>query len=317
MARKKKEVKESIKVETPKRRRGWIVLIIAISFGFLFIGCVSFLTSVDTKSGNVASIPIKGIILMDGTRTQFGESIASATEIIAFIDEANENEAVEAIILDINSPGGSAVASMELAEAVRESEKPVIAVIREIGTSGAYWVASAADVIVARDLSVTGSIGVIASYIEYAGLMKRFNLTYRRLVAGERKDLGSPYRELLPDEELVLQKKLDYMHEVFIAHVAFNRNLSVEEVRELADGFIFLGAEAIDNGLIDVIGGYDDAIELLEESLNITADISEYKHVPTFIEALSGLFSENSYFVGRGIGDSFKTKAIESFEVFI
>jgi len=287
MARKKKAVK---KVEVPKRRWGWIVLIIAISFGFLFIGCVSLLSSVDIKLGNVASIPIKGVILMDGTKTQFGTNIASATEIIAFIDEANENDFVEAIILDINSPGGSAVASMELAEAIRESEKPVVAVIREIGTSGAYWAASAADIIVARDLSITGSIGVIGSYIEYAGLMRRFNLTYRRLVAGDRKDLGSPYRELLPDEQAVLQHKINYMHEVFITHVAFNRNLSVEEVRELADGFIFLGAEAIDNGLIDVIGGYDDAVELLEESLNITADISEYEHEPTFIEALSGLF---------------------------
>ena len=126
MARKKKAVK---KVEVPKRRWGWIVLIIAISFGFLFIGCVSLLSSVDIKLGNVASIPIKGVILMDGTKTQFGTNIASATEIIAFIDEANENDFVEAIILDINSPGGSAVASMELAEAIRESEKPVVAVI--------------------------------------------------------------------------------------------------------------------------------------------------------------------------------------------
>jgi len=296
-----------------KPRRWLKILLIFILIAFLFVGCVTFF-SLEIKIGNVASIPIEGVILMDGTKTSFGDRIASAKEIVGFINEAEENEFVEAIILDINSPGGTAVASYEIAEAIKGTTKPVVAVIREIGTSGAYWAASAADVIYARDLSITGSIGVIGSYIEYAGLMQRFNVTHRRLVAGERKDIGTPYRELLPSEQAALQAKLDYMHGVFIAQVAQNRNLSVEKVKEFADGFFYLGAEAIEMELIDVIGGYDDAVEFIEDTLNITAEIDEYEHVPTLIEALAGVFSEQSYYVGRGMGDSFKVRTIDMFE---
>ena len=308
--------KGSKRKEQPRRRWPWILLLL-VSIGFFFFGCVSLLISTSKiPLGNVASIPIKGIILMDGTTTQLGDRVASSSEIVDFIKQAEDNDLIQAIILDINSPGGTAVASMEIAEAVKNADKPVIAVVREIGTSGAYWVASAADLIIARDLSITGSIGVIGSYIEFAGLLTRFNMTYRRLVAGDRKDMGSPYRELLPEEESFIQQKLDFMHDVFISHVAQNRNMSIADIKYLADGSIYLGAEAIDLGLIDRIGGYDDAVVYIEESLNITADISEYKHVPSFIEALAGLMSENSYLVGRGIGDSVKTERYNRLEVF-
>jgi len=309
MARKKPNKKH--------RRWGWMILLLVISIGFFFVGCVSFLISTaKLPLGNVASIPIKGIILMDGTQTTFGEKVAAASEIVDFIKEAEDNDLVKAIILDINSPGGSAVASMEIAEAVKKAEKPVVVVIREIGTSGAYWVASAADMVMARDLSITGSIGVIGSYIELAGLLHRFNLTYRRLIAGERKDLGTPYRELQPDEEQIIQEKLDFMHDVFITHVAENRNLSFEHVKQLADGSIYLGAEAIELGLIDRIGSYDDGVAYIEELLNITVEISEYKHVPSLLEALAGVFSENSYYIGRGVGDSLKTRSNQGLQVF-
>jgi len=306
--------------KNPKKKHrgwGWMILLLVISIGFFFVGCVSFLISTaKLPLGNVASIPIKGIILMDGTQTTFGEKVAAASEIVDFIKQAEDNDLVKAIILDINSPGGSAVASMEIAEAVKKAEKPVVVVIREIGTSGAYWVASAADMVIARDLSITGSIGVIGSYIELAGLLHRFNLTYRRLIAGERKDLGTPYRELQPDEEKIIQGKLDFMHKVFITHVAENRNLSFEHVKALADGSIYLGAEAIELGLIDRIGSYDDGVAYIEDLLNITVEISEYKHVPSLLEALTGVFSENSYYIGRGVGDSLKTRSNQGLQMF-
>lgn len=307
--------KRRIKKEEKRKPWGWITLILLISVGFLFISCVNFLVG-DTSIGNVASIPIEGVILMDGTKTSLGEAVASAKDIVGFIEEADADDSIEAIILDINSPGGSAVASMEIAEAVKKAEKPVIAVIREIGASGAYWIASAADTIYARDLSITGSIGVIASYIEFAGLLERYNMTYRRLVAGERKDIGNPFRELKDYEADLMQQKLDYMHEVFIAHVAANRGLAVEDVRVLADGFIYLGVEAKENGLIDEIGSYADAVAAIEADLNITVEIEEYEKDLSFIEALASLFSQQSYNVGIGIGDSFKASRVNKLQVF-
>ena len=108
--------------------------------------------------------------------------------------------------MEINSPGGSAVASDEIATAVKNAKKPVISLIREVGASGGYWVASASDYIIANRMSITGSIGVISSYLEFSGLMEKYGVGYERLVAGENKDLLTPYKKLEADQKALVQK---------------------------------------------------------------------------------------------------------------
>ena len=174
------------------------VLLLLSVLGFVAVGISSLFMGVDVESlsGNVALIPIDGIIVGAKDSEYIFETITSSPETVEFIEKANKNPNIKAIILEINSPGGSAVASEEIANAVKKTNKTTVAWVREIGTSGAYWVASSSDYIVANRVSITGSIGVIASYLEFAGLIERYNITYQRLVSGKYKDIGSPFKEM-------------------------------------------------------------------------------------------------------------------------
>jgi len=282
------------------------VLFLLSMFSVFLLSLVSlFLIDDFSESGNVALIKIKGPIMGDKSRGALATDGTSSAEIVKLLKKVGKKDSVKAVIIEINSPGGSAVASAEIADAVTKLNKPTVAVIREVGASGAYWVASATDKIFAHRLSMTGSIGVISSYIEYAGFLNRYNFTYQRLVAGKYKDAGSPFKPLTDEERNLFQEKLDSLHEVFIEEVALNRDLSKEHVRELATGFIFLGSEAKAEGLVDELGGRDEAIAYLEKELGIEVEIGEYKTKTTWGDILSDLQFSRGYSVGRGIGDSF------------
>ncbi len=254
--------------------------------------------SQEIQSGNIAVIPLKGSIM---TGQDFSESIDSE-EIIEFIEEANEDSSIKAIILDINSPGGTPVASEEIASAIKKANKTTVAVIRDVGASGAYWVASATDQIWANNMSITGSIGVIGSYLEFAKFTQDWNLTYRRLVGGKNKDIGDPLAELTPEKEALLQNQINLMHTYFIQAVAENRNLSVEQVQELADGRTYLGSQAKELGLIDSIGNMNDALETLEKQLNITAKTIVYEHRADVFDILNRFSTQSMQALGKGIG---------------
>ena len=172
-------------------------------------------------------------------------------------------------MLSINSPGGSAVASEEVARAVREASKPTVALIRDSGASGAYWIASASDWIVASPMSLTGSVGVVASQLEFAGLLQRYNVTYRKLTAGELKDIGTPYREMTAEEQQLLQEKLDRIHAYFLREVGANRKLDEEQLEELRSGIFFLGEEALERGLVDELGGKQEVEAHLKSTLGV------------------------------------------------
>lgn len=285
---------------------GLFFLVLFLSFFGSFAGQAPVITS-----GNVAVIPLSGIILTeDGPEQLFGgETIAPSSRIVKFIEDANTNPDVHAIVIEIDSPGGSPVASDEIAQAVRKSGKPAVAVIREVGASGAFWVATAADRIFAHPLSVTGSIGVTGSYLEFAGLLRDWNITYRSLTSGKYKDAGSPYKELTRDEEAIYRDVLDRIHGRFVKTVAENRGLPEQKVRELATGFIYLGEEALELGLIDEFGGRKEAIAWIERELNITAQPFELQVRPTPFELLFGALGKPFYAVGRGIGSAFMDRA--------
>lgn len=300
--------------EPAKGGKIWAVVIVGLAFlGFLIL--LSYFSSggFNAGVGNIALIEIKGIITGDGADGLLSSSVSSK-EIIALIEKADKNMFIKAIILEINSPGGSAVASAEVAEAVQKSQKPVVAVIREVGASGAYWIASATDRIYAHPLSMTGSIGVIGSYLEFAGLLERYNVTYRRLVAGDYKDTGNPYKRMTEEEQTLYQQKLDAMHAAFIDAVAKNRNLDLEKVRKLATGFVYLGGEAITLNLIDELGGVSGAEEYIEGLFGIKANTITYKKKQTLTEILSGVTANQLYKIGIGIGEGlFRALAANSY----
>ncbi len=275
---------------------GFISLITAVIIG-LFIG-----SSGSEPDGNVALISISGPIVSDSPGNFIGRGTADSADITKLIEKADKNDNIKAILLEINSPGGSAVASWELVRAIEKTNKTVVAWIRESGASGAYWAASASDHIVASPLSITGSIGVLSSYIDFSGTLERYNASYQRLVSGKYKDMGTPFRHLTPEEQELFQKKLDMLKGFFVDSVAENRHLPREKVEELATGEFFLGAEAIKLGLIDELGGKDEAVTWIEKKDNIKAKIAEYKKPVTFGDVLANMLSRSGFDLGRGLG---------------
>lgn len=296
--------------QEPKQRSPWLVIIsillVLTVFSFFVVGCVSILVVSNgvLETGNVAVIPIKGVIMIEQDSDLFSATTMSATEIIEQIEKAQKDPAIQAIVLDINSPGGGPVASAEIARAITEANKTTVAVIREVGASGAYWAASAADHVIANEVSVTGSIGVIGSYLMYGDLLERYNVSYERFIAGKYKDMGSPYREMSAEEKALYQTLLDKMRGVFIRAVAENRKLEYDYIQTLATGQVYLGSEALQLGLIDELGGKKEAYSYIEKKLGITVEPVKYEKEKSFFELLAEALDNTAFSVGTGIGNA-------------
>lgn len=284
------------------RLRLVLMTIGAVLFSLFIVLPLLFAIFDGSKLGNVALIPVEGAITADGSQ-ELGMSSASSKEVVSFIEDADDNPQVKVLLLEINSPGGSAVASDEIASAVKKTKKPVVALIREAGASGGYWVASAADYIIANRMSITGSIGVLSSYLEFSGLMEKYGVGYEQLMAGEYKDMGAPYRKLSELERTIMQSKLNRIHQYFIEEVAANRNLDVAEVEAIATGEFFLGAEALELGLVDKLGDKTTAEEFIQKTYGLEdIDYVLYQRKAGFLEMLGGVFSDFSFSIGQGMG---------------
>ena len=179
----------------------------------------------------------------------------TASEYIAYmIDQAEKSDNIHAILLEVDSPGGEPVAGEEIAHAVRDSAKPVVSMIRQIGASAGYWAISGSDRIFASRNSDIGSIGVTASYLQNVYEDKEFV----DLSSGKYKDTGNPDKRITDEERALVKRDIQIIHTNFVEEVAENRNLPIEDVRALADGSTMLGEQARQLGLIDEIGGMSE-----------------------------------------------------------
>jgi len=305
--------KNKPKASKKRMRRGSLIAIIIIVFFLVtFISCSVMLLNSSSESdyssgvGNVALIDIKGVLRTGSSSDIFAPEYASSTKIIKKIRDAEEDSDIQAIVLEINSPGGGAVASYEIANEIKQSKKPTVAWIREVGASGGYWIASSTDHIITNPMSVTGSIGVIGSYLEFEGLLDDYNVTYRRLVAGKYKDLGSPFKEMLPEEEVLYQKKLDLIYDYFVKDVAKNRNLSENKTIELATGIFYLGVEAKELGLVDELGGENEVKDYLEQKIGLSnVKFKKYYDKRSIWDAFGSVIQDASFNIGRGMASYF------------
>ncbi|OGY55712.1 MAG: hypothetical protein A2912_01210 [Candidatus Buchananbacteria bacterium RIFCSPLOWO2_01_FULL_40_23b] len=294
-------------VEQPvkKTRPLWVTIGILFIVFFVVIPLLSTFLFDEKSVGNVAIIPIHGVITGDGEASYMYGQTVSSLQIIDYIKAADQNKAVKVILLEINSPGGSPVASDEIATAVKKAQKPVVALIRESGASGGYWIASAADHIIAHKMSLTGSIGVVASHLEFSGLMEKYGVGYERLIAGEVKDMGTPFKKMSEYEIGIMQKKLDILHDYFIDEVAANRKLAREKVKKLATGEVYLGVEAKQLGLVDELGDYAVAEEYVKKTYALdSVEYMRYEPEKGLLDVLLGVMNEFSFHVGRGVGAS-------------
>ena len=266
-----------------------VVIVLSIAFSLFF--STSGIQSPTT--GTVMKIPITGAISTTGSSSLFESTLTSKT-IADKIESANEDTAIDAILLVIDSPGGAPVASHEIARAVEEADKPVASQIREVGASGAYWVASSSDYIVSDPVSITGSVGVLSSYLDFSGLLSDYNVTYQRFVNGEYKDLGTPYKPLEDDERRKLQSKIDLLGEYFLDDVVEKRGLSERQKQQIQTAEFFIGVESIDVGLVDELGGEDEAIAWLENQTDMSLSTTEAQFQRGFFQSLGGMSLKSS-----------------------
>ncbi len=189
--------------------------------------------------------------------------------ILEQLEKIEENSSVKAVVLRLETPGGSVAASQEiyrkLASLRDELEIPIVASMGNIAASGGYYVAMGADTIIANPGTITGSIGVIFSIPQYYELFEKIGIGSEVIKSGRFKDTGSPFRSMNDAEKDYLQALIDDSYEQFIETVAEERNLDIEKVKLLADGRVFTGRQAKKQNLIDILGGYDDAIDLAGE----------------------------------------------------
>jgi protease-4 len=181
--------------------------------------------------------------------------------IIGQLKRAEEDNAVKAIILRIDSPGGTASASEEIATEVARLTKPTLASIGDVGASGAYMIASQCEEIMSTNTSAVGSIGVIMEIGDYSELAKKLGVKFVAIHEGRFKDAGSPWRGLTATETAMLQADAKIAYDNFISIVAKGRRMNESAVRDLATGWAWPGVKAKDLGLVDRIGNYTDAVK--------------------------------------------------------
>jgi signal peptide peptidase SppA len=204
---------------------------------------------------------------------QASKDIASSEEIVRAINNANSDNSIKAIILEIDSGGGSPVAGEEVATALKKSKKPTVALIRGQGDSAAYLSATGANYIIASDDSDVGSIGVTMSYVDNANKNEQDGLTFDQLSIGKFKDAGDPDKSLTAEEKALFDRDLKILYSNFIKTVSTNRNLDISKVTALADGSSMLGQMAKENGLIDKVGNIYDAESYLQKQIKTNINI--------------------------------------------
>lgn len=233
----------------------------------------------ETEKCNVQSIKLLGNLLtyvaIDNSEADsaYSSSQNSADYIVATINEAEKNDEIKAIILEVDSYGGMPTAGEEIANALAAAQKPTVALIRQAGTSAAYLAASGADLIFASKYSDIGGIGVTFSYLDYAEKNKKEGLTYNQLSVGKFKDAGDPDKPLTQEERDLITRDLNITYDDFIKDVAQNRKLPIEKVRQLADGSTMMGQMAMENKLIDRLGSIPDIKDYLKEKIGQDIEI--------------------------------------------
>ncbi len=195
--------------------------------------------------------------------------ILSSERAVRQLDRFSRRKDIAAILVRIDSPGGTVAASQEIYAKLRkvraEGTKPVIASLGSVAASGGYYVAVAADTIMAGPGTTTGSIGVILDYPVATDLMEKIGLQMEVVKSGSLKDAGSPFRTPTQEDRRSFQRVIDDLHAQFTEVVAEERHLSLERVRQLATGEVFTGRQALELGLVDLLGGFEEALALAGE----------------------------------------------------
>lgn len=245
-----------------------ILYFIVIVFILLFIIAGSFYLIMGGKNFGISKnrvevIYVQGVMLTGSIPTGFG--IATSEDIVKSLRDASEDEGVKAIVMRINSPGGSPASAEEIVGAMKKIDKPIVISMGDVAASAAYYISAPADRIIANPDTMTGSIGVIWEFQNRSKFYDKDGTSFYIAKSGELKDMGGDWRGLSDEEKQYVDLVIIEAYDRFIKEVADDRNLSLGKVKDLADGRIYTGAKAKELGLVDDLGSLDDAIEIAAE----------------------------------------------------
>lgn len=260
------------------------VVLVTIILSVISIGTLYELDEgVSDGRCNVAVLPVEGVVLPYSGLIDVPLVVTPGT-VADYLMLAEEDTGIEAVLLEINSPGGTPVASERIAERLRASTLPVVGLVGDQSASGGYMIAAATDYLLASAMSDIGSIGVDMSYVEESERNEEEGLTYVQLTTGKFKDIGSPNRPITAEERALLERDLKIVNDHFIDLISLYRGLEREAVVALADGATMPGALAVENGLVDSIGGRSEARQAIATILDkdpSQVEFCEYE-VPIF-----------------------------------
>jgi protease-4 len=301
-------------IQTRSRATGWIVtcvflmMLLGLSMFFNLLGLIPKTKKARTETifqelifAGESSSPHKiAVIDIDGVISKYTEGFTGRDGMVGDIKQqlklAVEDEDVKAIIIRIESPGGEVLASDELYNAILKAkmEKPLVASMGSVAASGGYYVAVGSDYIIADELTITGSIGVIMETLNYKGLMDKVGLQSHTFKSGKFKDLMNGSREPTPEEMALVQDMIMETYNKFVGIVATRRKMDVESLKQgLADGRILTGSQAKVGGFVDELGDFDVAIQRAKERAKITdARVFQY-YVPFSFGRLFGFAAKS------------------------
>lgn len=260
----------------------------------------------DTTEYNTAKVSVSGPITRDRGRPSplSGPTGATADEVVEQIEAADEDENVEALLVELNTPGGEVVPSDDIRRAAAAFDGPTVGYTTDLCASGGYWIASGCDELWARNGSLVGSIGVIGSRPNAAGLADKLGISYEQFTAGEYKDAGVPLREIEEEEREYLQSLIDGYYEQFVETVSEGREMDSETIRD-TEARVYLGPDAVELGLVDELGTQDDVEEALGERIDADVELREFTPERGLAERL-GIGAERvAYAAGNGAASVF------------
>lgn len=234
--------------------------------------CNDSMSSISTLGGkglSDLSEDAVAILELDGT-IQYDGSACSPEGFKDLLDQAQDDEHVKALVIRVNSGGGTATAGEEMAEYLRQFEKPVVISSASINASAAYEISAQADYIYVAKSTEIGSIGTAMEVTDLSGLMEKLGIRMETITSADSKDSSYGYRPLSDEERAYYQRMINQINDMFIENVAEGRHMDVDKVRKLATGLVFTGVDSIDNGLADEIGTREDAIKKAAELAGIT-----------------------------------------------
>ena len=273
-----------VRIEQPRQPRGlMITLIVLLCLAILTLGSCAVIGGT-AVGGFVSALGDDGmdasLIAPDGVAVyHMDESIGSTSgitpeEVRLVLKRAEEDPSIKALVIRVDSPGGEAAAGMEIADYVQDFSKPVVFSVGSMCASAAYMAAAEGDWIMANEMSEVGSIGTIVQSYNLADLFDMLGIEVETVKSSALKDMGSSSRPLTEEERALLQDKVDQATQMFVERVAQGRGVSVEEAQEWASGTTYLGVNAVDMGLIDQVGTYQDALDKAAELGGIVGDYS-------------------------------------------